>query len=173
MIIEYITNQLASVEERFPFVVDVNAVDVQLTTNFPAIIPKLRNGNGDAYFQQKDAVRLLSIGLFLPYQFGLSTKSAYIECKWQDTITFNGIKELTGSFSATGYVIPYDNTEFGVDVLVEYPSAESKYCWVIYPVDLGSTRVRISMINAPASLDGTTQYASIFAKVAHTLPMVA
>jgi len=183
MIIEYLTTQKDAVnDERAMFTVDTTGpVDVALYGPGGVLVSYLRNGAGNKHFQPDDNVRLLSFGIVLPYQFSFSTRAARISGFWVDELGFIGghygpIVELTGG--APGRIeVPFDGAEFPLDVTIPHQSTGKKVAFVFLPVEPGVggawELTRISMINAPVSLNTIVLRATIFAKVVHTLAMVA
>jgi hypothetical protein len=181
MIVEYIcqTNNtfFGGVEERPYFIPDSTAKEVQLLslTGIPTETGFLRNGRGYRYFQPDDNIRILSIGLVLPYSYSISSNPINIIPFWKDSANASGfVEEFTGDASSLGATIPYDGAEFPVDVTVKYKSTKKN---VAFGVGINTLAPKISMINAPASLDYTVThnylYGWFFWKVIHTLPMVS
>jgi len=178
MIIEYLTQQNTALgDERLLFVVDATGAVLEVPLLPPvAAQPILRNGRGKGGFSGDDNFRLLSIGLFLPYQFTLSTRSIRLASYWVDSVgTVGGIIELSGvSAGVADIEIPYEGAEFPLDVEIAHKSTGKtvNYCFYTPTPGVGIQDTRISMVNVPIVFNGLTIRASIFAKVMHNSPLV-
>lgn len=171
MIIEYIQQSIAA--EQPTFTVDTTPGVVDVVLNQTASPGYLRNGAGYRLFDSDDNVRVLSLGFVLPYSFSLSVKGPIALPVWTDDIVNVPIKEFTGSISSSTILLPYDGAEFPVDITIQHQSPGKKVAYYIsYPAG-GGTNNRVSVVNAPSSLNGVTLRGWFFWKVAHTLAMVA
>jgi len=181
--IEVLTHQVDAVagDERYSFVVNTAVADVTLTAPV-AVFPVLRAANDPAagkfpYFQRRDNIRVLSVGLFLPYQFTVSTQCVHVDLSWED-VAGNLYPVFTDFANQSGLWVPWENYEMQVDRFAPFPTTAATKCRLLGILKDGASgpandRLRVSMLNVPAALNGTTQYARLFVKVAHTLFMTA
>jgi hypothetical protein len=172
MIVEYLTqfDFGAGSDERPKFTVNNLLTEVALVAEVTGPKPgTLRNGKRYRLFQANDNVRLLSIGLVLPYSYTISTYAPEFAMTWQSQPGVIGpIYELTGdNIGAPSTVIPFDGAEFPVDITIAHKSPGIACSFVINPVVC-----YVSMVNSPTALNGTVLHGWFFVKLVHSLPMV-
>jgi hypothetical protein len=178
-IIEYLTQQETAVgDDRASFTVNNAVPRVQIIPGIAA--GYLRSSLGFRYFAPDDNVRLLSLGIFLPYSFTLATRGARLEAYWDSSRPASGvIDELTGpnALSIGSVEVPFDGAEFPLDVVIAHKDSGYKvaFRFTFIPVPgVPDTATYVSMANVPAIIpNGTVLYPSVFVKVLHTLTMVA
>lgn len=180
-IIEYICTQgetVTPLEERQTFTVDLTKLDVPI--NAPAgNAGKLRGeiiGGapiGAEWFSANDNVQILGLAVTLPYQFTLSTNAVKVVLGWFDQDGANGPVTQVGGGGEIW--VPTENVDFGFNVFVPAPSPGKS--WYFLALLNGSIdpaqQLRISMINAPSSLDGLTLPVTVLLKVLHNIPLKA
>lgn len=127
------------------------------------------------FFQPDDSIRILSLGVILPYHFVLSTRPIYLQITYQASGGISG-----GVFPNGGYICtPFENYELACDVFFDYPVSGKQVKYTVHIVDgTGSITdpakiMRVSMIGVPASLNGQTLPITVFIKVLHTLQMIS
>ena len=143
----------------------------------PANTPVLFNAVGNCRFQPKDIIRLLSFGVILPYQFTLGAMEAFLELKWWNT---SGLVTVpVAGFGSNGFIsLPFENSEFSVDMLLEWPNllagtgGGASISARVIPVHGSSFPVDVSMVGVPSSLNGLVLPVLPFFKVLHNLSMV-
>lgn len=172
MIVEYLTqfDFGEGSDERPKFTVNNLLTEVAMVPSVTGAIPgTLRNGKRYRLFQANDNVRLLSIGLVLPYSYTISSNAPEFSMIWRSQPGVIGpIYELTGdNVGAPSTVIPFDGAEFPVDITIAHKSPGIACSFVINPIICN-----VSMVNSPTALNGATLRAWFFVKLVHSLPMV-
>ena len=153
-----------------PQTVTVNTAALDVPVSAPGAFPVglLSNGGGESKFQPKDNFRILSCGIVLPYQFGCSTNLPNVNFSWRDSTAAVGFL-FVGSTIGSLY-LPMEDFETALDVYQLYPvGAAGTYIQLVLTVN---SITRVSMINAPASLNGLSLPVIGFAKIEHNLPLV-
>lgn len=124
------------------------------------------DGAGDQLFNQfmgtKDNFNIESIGLFLPYQFGL-VDGADVFVFWKDAITpdFGNVFNTSGFFH-----VPGPNSMFGCDVNLPFPPILDPFRGILVA---DAKNIKVSMLNVPASLNGVDMAARLVLGVRHNL----
>jgi hypothetical protein len=143
----------------------------------PANVPILYNSAGQAIFQPKDAIRVLSFGVVLPYQFTLASMEASVRFRWWNVAgTSNEVVDGFGPSSSI--LLPFENSEISLDVLIGWPDnllgggTGARLSAEIFPVLGDSFPVDVSMVGVPASLDTLSLPILPFFKILHNLKML-
>lgn len=166
----------------------VNFVNVQPAVLIPpGNLPYLRgqtvdsaDGLGYRYFQGGDNLRILSVGIELPYGFSKGPTGFYLNFHAFDDTNFE-LGFQTPVFYQGDYHIPYENSEIALDIFMPYPyvSLGRKFCLVARVLNSIQdpntfTFGTVSQVGAPASIvNGTVLNVVPFVKILHNLPMVA
>jgi hypothetical protein len=144
-------------------------------------VPNYDGSVSFAKIQAKDSITILSLGLMVPYSFVQSAMASLSFGYWAtDGIgpaLFNPIPEIN---IPTGDVpIPFYNYEMSIGTYVPWPVPASGnpggnyayyyLCSFFPPI----ATAKVSMIGAPASLNGVVITPVPFVKIQHTLPLLA
>lgn len=127
------------------------------------------------FFQQGDTIRILSIGYVLPYSFVLGQIPGAIPLFDMAEISLRYQLRAGGPFlslpvmSSGSLYVPYGMYELALDVFADLSQVGDDYQLGAKFVD---TKPEISMINAPAGLDGLVLSIPIWVKVLHNLALV-
>jgi hypothetical protein len=162
---------VAGVDERQTFTT-VAGLDVELDVLVPGQAI-LRPADSLNYrLNLKDNITILSIGVSLPYTFGLSTRGIYAILFWNDGI---GAGPLNVG-QANVIEIPFANYELSIGAFVPWPTPNLAPYHIEMIVGTNpyilENRVRISMVGVDAALIPGTFPVTSFVKVAHNLPFV-
>lgn len=134
-------------------------------------------------FQWKDNIQLLSVGVILPLGFDFFPGNKLVTFEpWPNYIALEWRRASDGvifPFQPNRYNLFAANYESSIGTFLEppddiTPDADNpeNFQLVAQMPKGGDTETRISMINAPASLDESVFAAPIYIKVGHTLPMI-
>lgn len=165
------------------FVVDAGGVNKSVQLQFPILAPgkkMLHNQSGKTNFALNDNFRILSMGFVFPEGFVFTSVAAntyagagaiYLRY-WGISGANAGFLRETGD-QGTG--IPIENYEMPLDVFVninDYALGEKFSLEASYnPPGNGAINMYVSMVNAPALLNGTTQTCTLFVKVLHNIQL--
>lgn len=143
------------------FTVNLAVNEVQITGT-PNLLEAAVGAGLRQYFNENDNFNLVSVWLTLPYCFcSGNTDHLRIQIRGQDTVpnTFGlNVLPLNG-----WQWIPTENVETGLNTFVPWDTTPFADPWGLYCEADGY----VSMINAPAALDGETLDVWGFAKVEH------
>lgn len=125
----------------------------------------LANAFNESKISPKDHFRLLSMGVILPFQLGLSSVMLNVNFSWRDSLGNIGYFTV-GSFIGS-MRIPMENYELALDSFQQYPAlALGTY------IQLKLNAVaNVSMVGVPAALDTLVLPVISFIKIQHTLPL--
>ncbi|MDD5061207.1 MAG: hypothetical protein PHS93_08480 [Candidatus Omnitrophica bacterium] len=161
------------------FVVNVSFNSVNLTA-FPGG-SRYEAGGGVNIFQRGDNFMLLSVGYFIPEGFALASYPGAGMTEFSAPIIFCAAEGVGGgapiAFEEIGngglLRLPMPNYEMSVGPFVEIENviADNWFFRGLFPYTAGVDIPQVSMINAPAALDGETVHVVPFVKVLHNLPM--
>ena len=167
----------AAYENRYKFVANTAVDLVPITASVAPVHPNLRSPNmvgSPQYFQAKDNLRILSVGVLFPYSFGLATTPISMALNWYAPGPIDRGRVL--EFGAYGsFWIPFENYEFSIDMLAQYAPNTSAKCGLSALLFTGAgsdTNLMVSMVGCPAGLNTKSFYIAPFVKVLHNLPMV-
>jgi hypothetical protein len=150
-------------DERQTLTVDTSLVDVPLDSYaFPQ--GTLRPGNALANnIPLGEGIIVQSIGISLPYSFGMSTQGFRVELYAKANITVSLFS------SSLDVEIPFSNYEMSIGVFVPFPVGITGKYQII--MNIITTSAKVAMVNAPAALNGLQLPVISFAKISHTRPL--
>lgn len=150
---------------------------VNTAVNEVAIVPSANNdpplsgrdqltGFPIANFIPIDNVLILGAGVTLPFCFDVSTENLVLQLWWFD------VTGIIGPFPAAELIIPNANQEIPLNIFspwggggVNSPDNAHLCAYII--------NGKISMINAPAALNGSTQHLRPWVRIKHNLQLSA
>lgn len=164
-------NPLA-VDERQTFTGN-NAVPYVELDTIVAGQGNLRSENPNLFqIQAKDNIVIQSIGVSLPYNYTLATRSMRVFFAWKDALGGGALNVGTSSLIS----LPFANYEISIGAFIPWPTprATPYYLQMIIsanpnPID---SRALISQIGAPVDLNGIVLPITCFVKISHNLPLV-
>jgi hypothetical protein len=155
------------IDERQNFTVDTTGpLDVAINGPYAYPVGTLRPGNMlDFYIPLNEPIIVQSIGISMPYQFGMSNQSFNVE------LYANGNANVPLFATSIFVEMPFVNYEMAIGVFVPFPATMTQKYRILMFVDPASAKV--SMVNAPAALNAATLPITCFAKISHTRPLSA
>lgn len=129
---------------------------------------QLVDGDGNAWLHAKDNFLVLSVGITLPYLFGFADRCPCVQLGWIDSIGGTGVFSL-GALDGR-LRLPLENYELAMNTVLAYPVPSNSIKLYLNIHGEGydpNTNIRISMINAPAALNGVTLPVTAWMKIVH------
>jgi hypothetical protein len=174
---EYLDVIVGKTDEGASFTVNnaVNYVDATRVTDKVLISGGV---GGLPYFQQGDSLLVQTIGIIMPIQFCLwppenaGEKQGAVPILLQGQYS-GGTKFDFTVFGSSHFIFPMENYEVAINGYFDASATTGKYKIIFDLPKSGSQKMRVSMVNVPAALNGLTFYIVPFIKVLHNLPMVA
>lgn len=160
----------------------VREVNIDFTTERNIVcgaVPDLTTtaGVGRYIFQAGESLRILSVGVNLPFGFQRGDQGFFIQFS---AYTIAGTI-INTDLSGSDFYIPYENAEINFDTFLRNPAGTLPFALVARirnayqdsdPKEVWSVG-KVSMLNVPASIaDGEIFYTQVFVKVMHNLPLV-
>jgi len=131
------------------------------------------------WLSPEDNFTILSYGIAFPWLFTMGSNPISFQLVWEDEHAIQGIfSELGGGLFGERLYCPFENAEFPLDLFIKFPNLANNPA----PPTVGdrikilaftstSNNGAISMIGAPAALNGQTYKVNPYIKIIHNLPL--
>lgn len=143
---------------------------LEVAVSAPGAFPSglFKNGGGDSKLQNIDNFRVLSAGLLLPYQLGLSSVVPVVRLLTRDSLGFQAAFNV-GSSSGDLY-LPLENFELALDIFQPLQAAPGvTYTQLVAAIN---PALKISMVGVPVALNAQVLPVVVFIKIEHNLPLL-
>ena len=166
-------------DERQYFTVNnaVNYVTVPAYAGFPS--GRLRAANNTYIFNPKDSLRILAIGIYLPYSYTFAPPIPMLHLAWVDGTTpahYDDFAQIGPAFTnlntnSSYLYVPFENAEFSVDIpCTPPPTFVTPYIVANFQLLNDADRdTNISMVGSPAVLNQAVLPICPFIKLQHFL----